>query len=214
PTDIPVGTRVSAQGKMQSDGTLLVLRLDIHLTPVTVRGTVTAMSDGQLSLKAGNNATHVRMDSHTVVMQGSHPLTVSDIVVGDDISVHGDSLGAWLAASKIMVHRKLTALDGTVGELTADGFTLVTSDGGHRVIVTSTTVFTGGTTSSFVPGTALHVTGYRRGDGVILATRIKPGKKTRGSGSGTYLVLTTVQTVPDANASQGSARRAISRGRL
>jgi hypothetical protein len=53
-----------------------------------------------------------------------------------------------------------------------DGLTLTTSAGTVHVLVRADTQVTG----SVSIGLTIHVTGYRRGDGVILATRVRPGK--------------------------------------
>jgi hypothetical protein len=68
-------------------------------------------------------------------------------------------------------------VDGTVASQTVDGFMLDAADGPHRVLVSGSTVFTGMPTSGPTPGLAVHVTGYLRGDGSILATRVRAGKK-------------------------------------
>jgi hypothetical protein len=58
---------------------------------------------------------------------------------------------------------------------------LTSSEGSNRVILSSSTVVTGGTTDDITSGAPVHVTGYLRGDGVILATRVRIGKKPVGA---------------------------------
>jgi hypothetical protein len=52
--------------------------------------------------------------------------------------------------------------------------------------MSSSTIITGGTSTDITAGAAVHVTGYQRGDGVILATRVRIAKThttTPGGGS-------------------------------
>jgi hypothetical protein len=64
-------------------------------------------------------------------------------------------------------------LSGTVSALLPDGLTMTAADGSHRVIVGSATVVVVRVAGQqIVVGEAVRVTGYPRGDGVILATRI------------------------------------------
>jgi hypothetical protein len=103
-------------------------------------------------------------------------LTSGDVVSGDDATVYGYSLTAnTLLVHKISVHRKLVGVDGTVSSLTVNGFLLHASDGDHRIVAASSTPVTGIATTVSA-GANVHVTGYLRGDGVILATRIRVKK--------------------------------------
>jgi hypothetical protein len=52
------------------------------------------------------------------------------------------------------------------------------------VLVSSSTVINGGTSSAMAVGMSVHVTGYRRGDGVILATRVRVGKSRHSASLG------------------------------
>jgi hypothetical protein len=120
----------------------------------------------------------VRLDDLTSILQGTHALISTDVVIGDNITVHGYSGGAQLVfARKILVHRRLLALDGKIASLNAGGFVFSASDGDHTVLLNPDTIYTGGTSADLVVGASVHVTGYLRGDGTILATRIRLAKK-------------------------------------
>lgn len=176
--DIPTGARVRVHGTVQSDGTLAATQLLVRLHSATLRGSVTAIDQRRIGLKGDTGTIQVRLTGATTFAQGSHVASLSDLVVGDDVTVYGYSVGSGtVLARKILLHRKLTALDGTVASLTSDGFMLTSSEGSNRVILSSSTVITGGTTDDITSGAAVHVTGYLRGDGVILATRVRIGKK-------------------------------------
>jgi hypothetical protein len=123
---------------------------------------------------------NVQVGPNTTFAQGSHTLALTDLVVGDDVTVYGyDGGGELVLARKVLVHRHIVGMDGTVAALTANGFTLQASDGPHPVILSATTIYTNLTAGSIVAGMAIHVTGYLRGDGSILATRVRAGKHKR-----------------------------------
>jgi primosomal replication protein N len=177
-TDIPVGARVHVYGTTQSDGSLAVSRIEVHLKASTVRGTVSAIAGSVLSVQTPAGTIKARSCPHTVYLQGSHALTLADIVVGDDVTVYGYADGPGLVlVRKLLVHRRLVGLTGSVASLTADGFTLTAADGAHRVIVTAATLVTGGSASDLQVGVQVHATGYLRGDGAVLATRLKLNAK-------------------------------------
>jgi hypothetical protein len=69
------------------------------------------------------------------------------------------------------------ALDGTISSINPGGFVFSASDGSHAVLLSPDTIFSGGTSANLVVATGVHVTGYLRGDGVILATRVRLAKK-------------------------------------
>jgi hypothetical protein len=125
-------------------------------------------------LKLAGSAASVRLTTSTTYFQGSHTLTAADIVVGDDITVYGYSLsGGAMVARKIAVHRRLLALDGIVASITDQSFVLTAADGSHTVLVTSATAVLGPAGAVLAAGMKVHVTGYLRGDGTILATRVR-----------------------------------------
>jgi hypothetical protein len=159
-----------------------VQELDVRLTSLTVRGQVGQMSGSTWTVQVAGASKTVRLMAATIFAQGSHTLMASDVVAGDDVTVYGYGVrGNEIMARKILVHRRLMGVDGTIASLTDDGFVLTASDGSDRVILSPTTLITGGTTADLVAGAAVHVTGYRRGDGVLLATRVRMGKKRSGS---------------------------------
>jgi hypothetical protein len=117
---------------------------------------------------AGQHVLH--LDPAATLLQGSRSLLPADVVVGDDATAEGYTVRDGILVRKLMVHRPLVGLDGTVAALGAGGLTLLTPAGSVRVAIGTDTQVTGAP----AVGMAIHVTGYRRGDGVILATRVRP----------------------------------------
>jgi hypothetical protein len=177
PADLPVGAHVHVQGTVDSVGLLAVETLTVRLSAVTIRGRLAAVAGQSWLVQTGSTSVKIRLQPSMPVAQGSHTLTATDVVVGDDITVYGYALGAGsVLARKVLVHRKRVGVDGTVSALTAEGFTLSATDGDHHVLTSAATAVTG---SGLViaSGLRVHVTGYLRGDGAILATRVRIGKK-------------------------------------
>jgi hypothetical protein len=174
---IPGGVRVHVTGVVRSDGGVQVRSLVVMLASVSLRGSVSSLGEKTLtiSLQTGS-ATSATVVSQTRVTQGASPLVLGDIVPGDDVTVDGYTIRGGVLARAIAVHRRLLGVSGTIESLTTGGFTLQAADGVHDVRVYSTTIFTGFTSSAdVVVGVVVHVTGYLRGDGVILATRVRKG---------------------------------------
>jgi hypothetical protein len=179
PTDIPVGAKVHVRGTVRRDGTVAVTQIDVRLVTETLRAAVTAITGQAITLETDTGLVRVRVSDRTVITRASETLSLADLVAGDDVTVYGYNGGPGVVfARKISVHRARIGLDGTVSAVSADGFLLDAGDGSHRVMITSSTVITGGATSTIQVGMLVHVSGYRRGDGAILATsvRIRKGR--------------------------------------
>jgi hypothetical protein len=176
--DIPAGVKVRSQGTVGVDGLFLVSRLTVHLASFTARGQVTRIATSIFTVQAAGGSIQIKIGTQTTFFQTSHQLKLSDIVVGDDVTVYGYSASTVLAR-KIVVHRKRLTVSGTVEALTADGLTLQAVDGSHHVVVSSATVLVAAPGQQISVGLAARVTGYLRGDGVILAIRITITTKTK-----------------------------------
>jgi hypothetical protein len=176
--EIPLGARVHVTGVARTDGRIQVSSLTVTLSSVSVRGTVTALNGRMMTVLGADGTTiAARTVGVTRVTQGASTLLLTDIVAGDDITVDGYTVRGGVLVRAIAVHRRLVGLSGTISSNTDVGFTLTAAAGDHPVIVFTTTVFTGFTgPDEVVPGTAVHVTGYMRGDGAILATRVRKGR--------------------------------------
>jgi hypothetical protein len=174
---IPNSASVHVVGIVRSDGGVQVHSLVVTLSSVSVRATVQSVGQKSMTISPqAGDATRARLTSQTRVTQGASPLLVSDIVPGDDVTIDGYTIRGGLLARAIAVHRRLLGLTGTIAALTSGGFTLDTADGRHGVLVFTTTIFTGFTgPGDVVAGITVHVTGYLRGDGVVLATRVRKG---------------------------------------
>jgi hypothetical protein len=170
--DVPPGTRVHVSGTVRSDGLLTAASIVARLSSVTLRGTVVSMTADSITLSSGTGSETARIDADVPVTQGSRSLQLTDVVVGDDVTVEGYQARSVVLTRALLVHRSLVGLDGVVQATGRDGITLTTSSGTVRVAVGPDTAVAG--TVSI--GVSVHVTGYRRGDGVILATRVRVGK--------------------------------------
>jgi hypothetical protein len=170
--DVPAGVRVHATGKARSDGSLAAQTMTVHLASITVRGSVVSVSGTSLIVAAGSVQQTVRLGDGAPVTQGSRTLQLADVVAGDDITVEGYQGRTLILARALLVHRALVGISGVIQATGSGGFILTTTGGAVRVAVSPDTLIA----ATLSPGAAVHVTGYRRGDGVILATRIRAGK--------------------------------------
>lgn len=183
PSQIPSGARIHVRGTVQSDGSVLVSAISVRLAAVTLRGQIASMAGVTWSVRAAGSVEVVRLTARTAVVQGTHPLGVGELVIGDDVTVYGYRLGSAVIARKVAVHRRLVGLDGTVSSPTSAGFMLATTSGSVRVIVPASTLISG----TVAEGATVHVTGYRRGDGAVLATRVRVKAKRKKPSAATHL---------------------------
>ncbi|MGH2441642.1 MAG: DUF5666 domain-containing protein [Chloroflexota bacterium] len=171
--DVPAGIRVHVRGPIDSSGNLVVSLLTVRLASVTIKGELVIGTQHAFSLRvAGSTMQQLRLESGLGITQGSHSLTLTDLVNGDQVTVYGYALAApIILVRKLEVHRRLTSLDGTISSVKSSGFTLHSVDGDHAILTSVTTLYTGAPSAAL--GQAAHVTGYLRGDGVVLATRVR-----------------------------------------
>jgi hypothetical protein len=180
--DIPVGARLHVDGTMRSDGSLAASLLDVRLASITIDGRISRIDRVTWAIVTTSGSLTLRLSDATTISQGSHTLVSTDVVVGDEVTVAGYVGGSQtIFAHKISVHRKLMGLDGTLSALNTGGFNIKAADGEHSVLLEPSTIITGGSASDLTVGAGVHVTGYLRGDGLILATRVRLVKK-----KGTY----------------------------
>jgi hypothetical protein len=170
PEEIPVGTRIHATGTVGSDGALVVTEISAQLPATSIRGKISTIDAMSITLSSGSGEVRGSLAESATVDQGTHALAVSDLVVGDDVTLYGYRVVSGVLVRKVLVHRPRVTVTGTVASISSDGFSVSASDGTHRVIVSGSTVVTG---DSISVGMAAHVSGYRRGDGAILALSVK-----------------------------------------
>jgi hypothetical protein len=174
--DIPVGAHVHVRGRVDTNGVLAVETMLVRLTSVSLRGKVLVDAGGAWSIQTAGRTYGIRLISTSEITQGTHLLIRSQVVSGDDITVDGYALaGQIVLGRKILVHRARVGIEGVVATVEPDGFVLQAVDGGHRVIAGPATVYTG-TQVSLSAGLRVHVSGYLRGDGVILASSVRVEK--------------------------------------
>lgn len=177
-SDLRVGTQVRVQGTVRTDGVVAAEQIDVRLVHAVLRGAVTTTAPGSMMVDVDGVQIEVRLQDDTQYVQGTHDLAAADLVVGDDVSADGYRVSpTTIVARKIAVHRRLEALDGTVTTVNPDGFTVATSAGSTRVITSDSTVYAGAMSGGVAVGEHVHVSGYHRGDGVILATHVRVDSK-------------------------------------
>jgi hypothetical protein len=168
--DVPPGTHLHVTGTAESNGEIAAQTVLAHLTSVSLRGTVTEIGSGTLTVSVGSAPVRAIVGREATVWQGSRALGPADIVIGDDVTVEGYQGKDVVLARKLLVHRRLVGIDGVVQTTSATGFTMIAQTGTVQVLVGQDTQLSG----VVAVGGTVHVTGYRRGDGVILATRVRP----------------------------------------
>jgi hypothetical protein len=171
--ELPSGVRVHATGQADSGGAILVHTLDATLRSASVRAQVASIGVSNMALRTTSLAS-VQLLAETTVAQGSHTLTAVDIVAGDDVTVSGYvANGNVLLARRIAVHRKLTGFDATVAAVTGPTLTVTAANASRTVFLSGSTIITGPAGAVVSAGMKVHITGYLRGDGVVLATRVR-----------------------------------------
>jgi hypothetical protein len=174
--DLPVGGHVHVTGTMASNGALRAEQLTVRLASVTLEGSVQSVQPSSFAVQTPGGVESVQVQSVTSVLQGSKSIDLASLVPGDDVTVLGYRSGRGsVIARKVSVHRKLVGLDGFVSGMGEGTFSLTLSSGSVvQVQLGPATEITGGAVAA---GMDVHVTGYRRGDGVVLATRVRVGKR-------------------------------------
>lgn len=173
--EVPNGTSVHVRGTVDSSGELVVASLSVRLRAVTLRGSITELGTGLLTIDVASASFALELIPNVAIDQGSHTLTIEDVVIGDDVTAYGYQLSpSKVLTRKLLIHRKLVGLDGVIASVSGNEFLFHTTTGDQEVFVSATTIETG--TGEIVAGASVHVTGYLRGDGAILATRLKFAK--------------------------------------
>lgn len=171
PATIPAGVTVHVHGATASDGSIDATAITVHLKAWTVRAPVSSLSLSTLTLDLSSGRITVRLESGATIEQGTHPIILADIVPGDDVTAYGYVFGPnILLARKLAVHRLRVSLTGVITALASGGFIL---DGSTRVITGADTLME---TPALAVGMTVKVSGYRRGDGSILAGSVRAAK--------------------------------------
>ncbi|HYM83110.1 MAG TPA: DUF5666 domain-containing protein, partial [Candidatus Dormibacteraeota bacterium] len=140
--------------------------------------TITGIDGSQLSLRTTDGWTRtITVGSSTTITRGGQAIAIGDLKVGDEIRVREtrDSGGTFTITAIDVV---LPHVEGTVGALTSDGFTVKAPDGSTtKVVVTSSTTYrTGrasGSKSDVKVGDRVAVRGTKAADGTITATTVQ-----------------------------------------
>jgi Domain of unknown function (DUF5666) len=175
--EIPIGVSVRVSGRADSYGAVNVTTLAVHLRTRTIRGKLLQAGVQSLQVQVANQVMDARVSAAASFLQGSHAMDATGLVAGDDVTVYGyDTLPGKMIARKVVVHRRIVGLTGQVSSITDLGFVLNAPDGQHEVILSDATLWTRVTRTMLAAGLTVHVTGYLRGDGSVIATRVRLGK--------------------------------------
>jgi hypothetical protein len=175
--EIPVGLSVRVSGRADSYGAVVVRTLAVRLHARTVRGKLLQTGPQGVQVQVGSQLFDARVWSGTAFSQGSKAFDPASLVTDDDVTVYGyDTLPGKMIARKVLVHRRLVGISGQISSVTDHGFVLNAADGQHPVVLSQSTVWTRVSPAGLAAGLTVHVTGYLRGDGSVMATRVRLGK--------------------------------------
>jgi len=168
PSTIVTGTKIFAQGVVDSNGTTLDA-LSVNTGPTTNnygfdRGTVTAWASPMLTVTSkGGTVTVFTVTSTTTYRDGKLVLSAADLAVGEHVGVWFNSSAATTALG---VEIRLAQLTGTVTAISGDTITIADHQGFTRMILVSGTTTYNGVAATAIPTTL--VVGVRiKAQGII-----------------------------------------------
>jgi hypothetical protein len=90
--DLKTGNLVEVQGQLNTDGSISATLIQVedvntHPEPVEVNGTVTAVSSTSLTVNAEGHSVTIGLTSTTVVKNGDHTGSLSDLKTGQRVEV-------------------------------------------------------------------------------------------------------------------------------
>jgi Cu/Ag efflux protein CusF len=96
-TDLKVGNRVEVKGQLNAGGSIAATLIQVedaanddHHESVEVDGTITAVSATSLTVNAEGHSVTMALTSSTVVKNGDHAGSLSDLKTGQRVEVHAD----------------------------------------------------------------------------------------------------------------------------
>jgi hypothetical protein len=100
-SELKAGDHVEVQGLLNADGSVAATLIQVeqvspppppHPEAVVFAGTVTAVSATSLTVKAGATSVIVSLTSTTVVSNGDHTGSISDLKIGQHVEVHANRM--------------------------------------------------------------------------------------------------------------------------
>jgi hypothetical protein len=100
-SELKAGDHVEIQGLLNADGSVAATLIQVeqvspppppHPEAVVFAGTVTAVSATSLTVKAGATSVIVSLTSTTVVSNGDHTGSISDLKIGQHVEVHANRM--------------------------------------------------------------------------------------------------------------------------
>lgn len=151
--------------------------------PSSLRGssvTVTAIDGANLGLETADGWTRTIDTTNVVITRDDTAIAITDLLVGERVSVEQtrNADGSYTVTG---IEVRSSVVSGTVGTVSADGFTVVGGDGTTtNVTVDASTSWSasGSSTVTIADATAgrsVAVEGQLQADGSILATRVRLG---------------------------------------
>ena len=139
---------------------------------------ISAINGSSLSLRTADGWTRtITVGASTTITKGGQTIALGGLKVGDEIRFQQTrNIDGSYTITAIQV--VLPQVDGTVGALTANGFTVKTPDGTTtNVVVTGSTVYrvgrTTGTKADVKVGARVAVEGTKSSDGTMTATSVQ-----------------------------------------
>jgi hypothetical protein len=207
--DITVGAHVHVSSL---NGTAIFIEIQDPNRPVEVHGTISAVGTDSITVhpKSGADVT-VGVNSTTVIRQGSHPLTLADLKVGDAVEVEAQqATGGALTAIRIQIETedvRYVEVHGTITAVTGSVVTVQTAGGTSvDVTISSTTIIRlhdgHGSVSDLTVGAAVEIEAKRNADNSLTALFIEVlGTSGGGDGHGSAPVAAFRGTVGTVSAS-------------
>jgi len=97
PADLKVGNRVEVKGQLNADGSVSATLIQVedvgnddHHESVEINGTITAVSSTSLTINAEGHSVTAALTSSTVVKNGDHTGSLSDLKTGQRVEVRAD----------------------------------------------------------------------------------------------------------------------------
>lgn len=191
-TDIKVGNRVSVNARVNADGTLAALRIEVETEHgggdgkddhgAELAGSIASISSGAISVTTSGGTVTVKISSTTTIRRGNTTLAASDLKVGNHVEVKGTlNADGSITATSINVedtpgnddHHESVEFSGTV---TAVSSTSLTVGSTTAALTSSTVVKKGDHTVALADikiGQHVEVKADRNSVGHLTATQVK-----------------------------------------
>ena len=178
-SDVKTGEQISAEGTLNSDGSLTAETVQIELPGY--RGQVTAISGSTITVQDRGDTRTIETTSSTTFTRGGQSASLSDIKVGDQIAAEG-TLNSDGSLTARVVQIELPHVDGQITKISGTIITVQQRNGTtYTIKVNSSTTFTDSQTqgklslSDLKVGEEIHAEGTQNSDGSLEASSVVVG---------------------------------------